>query len=182
MSQDPGGFVTHEDVAREANLIETVKSWFGIEDDFQAAILTNTVRMGALQRQQLQTLRAIAGETPVEIPGEDEPGVASFRLQDRRARVRLLQQPAGDISEAVSTRLLNNDSFTLYLTAEGSVDIDVLLSPDGGNNMFTPNESPITFGSSGDNTTRFTYDANYLELQSQNSNTTNVLAIVREII
>lgn len=106
--------------------------------------------------------------------------IGTVGLDDRTATATTLQDPAGDISGSVSSSLNDNDSFTLYLNAGASVDITVNLSPNGGTDTFEPPESPISFGSSGDDVVRFTYDANHIQLTG--SNTTSVQAIIREIV
>lgn len=99
--------------------------------------------------------------------------------QDRASASQTLATSA-DISGGVSTDLQNNDSFTLYLNVGAAVDIDILLSPDGGATTYTPSESPISFGSSGDDIARFTYDANWVQLTG--SNGTSVTAQIRELV
>lgn len=57
----PGqGLVTPDEVRRQENMIGRIRSAFGIDDDFLAAMLANQVQLARIGRQQSQMLSQIA--------------------------------------------------------------------------------------------------------------------------
>jgi hypothetical protein len=111
---------------------------------------------------------------------EKTDGDDSEKLSDRAANTVDLQNPAGDISTGRETLLANNDSYTLYLAADGDVDVSVELSPDSGTTTYAIPESPIPLTADDDEVVRISYDSNWMRVTG--SNNTPVKAQVREII
>lgn len=69
------GFVTPEEARKEFNLLEEVRSHFGVDDDYLAAMLANQIQMGRVERRQTELLEEIrdqrgpplVGEFPIEM-------------------------------------------------------------------------------------------------------------------
>jgi len=74
-----------------------------------------------------------------------------------------------DISEGVSITLNNYNQYTLMLHVDGSIDITVELSPDGGVNWFEIPESPLSYGSAQDDVKEMGYDADMIKLTGSNA-------------
>lgn len=102
------------------------------------------------------------------------------KLQGRAGDHTGLTDGAEDISSGVETEIANVLAFTLYVGAQGAVDVTVDLSPDGGTTWFEAPESPVTFSEAGSDITRIEYHASRIRLTG--SNTTNVEATVREVV
>ena len=101
-------------------------------------------------------------------------------LKGRSGSESELQNPAGDISGGVEQQIGNVSSFTIYLDVGGAVDITVELSPNGGSDYFEIAESPLVFNSTGQDAYHVQYNTASVRLTG--SNTTDVQAIVREVV
>jgi len=76
---------------------------------------------------------------PTETVGDVE------KIQGRATLERGLTDGAEDISGGTASELGDTSSWTLYLGAEGAVDVEVSLSPDGGTTWYVVPESPVVF-------------------------------------
>ena len=85
---------------------------------------------------------------------------------------------SADISGGVEAELGNYRRWTLYLHADGAIDVNIYLSPDGSN-WYQPDESPVSFEGAGDKVIEMGYDAYKIKLVG--SNTTLVTAQVRGV-
>lgn len=59
---DSESFVTPEEVKRQQTLIEQVKAWFNVEDDFLAAMLSNQLLMAKQERRENALLKQLREE------------------------------------------------------------------------------------------------------------------------
>ena len=85
---------------------------------------------------------------------------------------------SADISGGVEKEVGNYRRWTLYIHAEGAIDVTIKLSPDGAN-WYEPDESPISFSAAGDKVIEMGYDAYKVKLTG--SNTTPVTAQIRGV-
>ena len=84
-----------------------------------------------------------------------------------------------DISSGVTATLPPLTKWTLFLHANGAVDVDIYLSPDD-TNWFKVPESPVSFSAAGDQIIEMGYVAEAVKLVG--SNTTAVTAIIYYVV
>jgi hypothetical protein len=94
----------------------------------------------------------------------------------------LTEGEAIDISDGVAAQLVRSSDATLFLRAEGAVEVHVYLSPDDdGSELFEPEQSPVVFdGSEAKPPIQIVYNASYIELVGTNQ--TPVFARVEEVV
>jgi len=100
-------------------------------------------------------------------------------ISDREGGHGLLAE-AENISTGAVAKTSNTASTTLYLYADGAVDVTVEATPDGGEHWYVLPESPVSFDQAGDDAIRLAYDFNRLRLSA--SNGTAVTAQLREVV
>jgi len=101
-------------------------------------------------------------------------------LQGRATLERPLTDGAEDISAGTASELGGAASWTLFLGAEGAVEVEVSLSPDGGTTWYVLEESPIVFEEAGAVVEEMGYDGSAIRLEA--SNATNVEAQIYEVV
>ncbi|MDH5019030.1 hypothetical protein [Halobacterium rubrum] len=111
---------------------------------------------------------------PVGVSGDIE------ELQGRASIERGLTNGAEDISGGTASMLGDASSWTLYLGAEGAVNVEVSLSPDGGTTWYVAPESPVQFDAAGADIIAMGYDATAIRLEG--SDATAVEAQVYEVV
>jgi len=111
---------------------------------------------------------------PVGVSGDIE------ELQGRATLERGLTNGAEDISAGTASELGDASSWTLYLGAEGAVEVEISLSPDGGDTWYVVPESPVTFDEAGADIIEMGYNASAVRLEG--SDATNVDAQVYEVV
>ncbi len=111
---------------------------------------------------------------PVGVSGDIE------ELQGRATLERPLTDGAEDISSGTASELGGAASWTLFLGAEGAVEIEVSLSPDGGTTWYVAPESPVAFSEAGADIIEMGYDASAVRLEA--SDATNVEAQIYEVV
>ena len=99
--------------------------------------------------------------------------------QGSRAAGTITVASAADISSGVTANLPPAGRWTLFLHADGAVDVDIYLSPDG-TNWFKVPEGPVSFTAAGDEVIEFGYVAKAIKLVG--SNTTTVTAIIYYVV
>jgi len=111
---------------------------------------------------------------PVGVSGDIE------ELQGRATLERGLTDGAEDISAGTASELGDASSWTLYLGAEGAVDVEVSLSPDGGTTWYVAPESPVSFSEADADIIKMGYDATAVRIQG--SDATGVEAQIYEVV
>jgi len=101
------------------------------------------------------------------------------RISDRVGDSNKLAD-AEDISGGVEHGVGNVDSVSVFLSAEGAVDVKVELSPDAGRTWYTVPEGPVEFGAAGESIVHLEYNATGIRLTGTNG--TAVTAKVREVV
>lgn len=114
---------------------------------------------------------------PTEVSGDIE------NLQGRAGGDFGLTDGEEDISGGVEADVDDVESFTLYLGVSTStaIDVQVYLSPDGGQNWYEPDESPVSFTSSDESAVEH-IPYNTSRLRIVGSNTTPVKGQVRQVV
>jgi len=105
-------------------------------------------------------------------------------IRGRRGERTSLTDGAEDISSGVTQSMDTGsgdaDSATLYLATQGTVDVTVEFSADGGETWREPAaESPVVFDAAGEDLVHIEYAATHVRLTS--SNTTGVDADLRVV-
>jgi len=85
-----------------------------------------------------------------------------------------------DITGGVTAAIADVQSFTVYVAADGEVDIEVAASPDGGQSWYVLPESPLRFAAAGEEAIHVRYNMTHLRLDA--SNETDVTAQVRQVV
>jgi len=111
---------------------------------------------------------------PVGVSGDIE------ELQGRATLESTLTDGAEDISGGTASLLGDVSSWTLYLGAEGAVDVEVSLSPDGGTTWYVAPESPVEFSEAGADIIEMGYDATAARIEG--SDATAVEAQIYEVV
>ena len=101
-------------------------------------------------------------------------------IEDRRGDEGDLQNPAGDISSGVSAEVGDVSVFTIYLDVAGAIDITVEASPNGRDDWFELQESPISFSEAGETAVQIEY--NVTDIRLTGSDGTAVKAVLREVV
>lgn len=86
-----------------------------------------------------------------------------------------------DLTDAVDARIADVQSFTVYLSVDGEVEIEVSASPDGGDSWYTLPESPVRFAAAGEDAIHVRYNMTHLRLQS-NDGGVDVTAQIRQVV
>ena len=103
-----------------------------------------------------------------------------------RASSRDTLADAEDVSAGVEQALGDVTGLSLYLRAEGAVNVQIELSPDGsewfepGKASNTPAESPIKFEGAGTEIVSLGYDADAIRITGSDS--TPVTAKIKEVV
>jgi len=111
---------------------------------------------------------------PTETVGDVE------KIQGRATLERGLTDGAEDISTGTASELGDTSSWTLYLGAEGAVDVEVSLSPDGGETWYVAPESPVSFSEADADIIKMGYDATAVRIKG--SDATAVEAQIYEVV
>lgn len=160
-----------------AQLIEDISTLTAALDSNNADVLRVTDTNGG-PNKDVDIVEQSVGNIQTDIQAYNA-GNLPTEVADRSANTYQLAS-SEDISSGVSQSLSDNESFTLFLNANGSIEVTVSLSPDGGTTSYEVTESPVSFSSAGDETIKLSYDTDWIEISG--SNTTNVTAQIREII
>jgi len=111
---------------------------------------------------------------PVGVSGDIE------ELQGRATLERGLTDGAEDISGGTASELGDASSWTLYLGAQGAIEVEVSLSPDGGETWYVAPESPVSFSEAGADIIEMGYDATAVRIEG--SDATPVEAQIYEVV
>lgn len=87
-----------------------------------------------------------------------------------------------DITGGVSTDMIRSSDTTLYVEAEGAVDVHVYLSPDSeGTKLFEPEDSPVVFEEAGASPPiTIKHNASFIKLAATNQ--TPIWARIEEVV
>lgn len=85
-----------------------------------------------------------------------------------------------DLTGGVEAAIADVQSFTVYLSVDGAVNVDVRASPDGGDSWYSLPEGPVRFESAGDEAIHVRYNMTDLKLVA--SNDTAVTAQIRQVV
>jgi len=101
------------------------------------------------------------------------------KIDAREALGTSLTNGPTDISEGVESSLSTGkgspSSATLYIAAEGAMDVTIEFSPDGGSTWYEPaDKSPIGFNSAGEDVAYIEYDASQIRVTGSNSTKVNL--------
>lgn len=106
-----------------------------------------------------------------------------YTMRKRAAGESGLTDGEEDLSDGVEAEVGDVSAFTLYLgvSEETAVDVSVYLSPDGGQNWYAPDESPVSVTSTDESkVAHVPYNASAVKLVA--NNTTPVQAQIREVV
>lgn len=101
-------------------------------------------------------------------------------IQGRKGTTRDLTDGAEDLQTGREKVVGNVPEFTIYLSADGAVEVSVHLSPDGGSTWYEAPESPVKFAAAGDEMVHIKYNCDRVRLTTNNA--TGVQAQVREVM
>jgi len=103
-----------------------------------------------------------------------------YTIRRRAAGESGLTDGAEDITGSVEAEVDDVSAFTLFLGAQGAVDVEVELSPDDGSTWYEAPESPVSFGEGGAEVVHIRYNVTNIRLTG--SDATPVEAQVREVV
>jgi hypothetical protein len=85
-----------------------------------------------------------------------------------------------DLTDPVEAAIADVQSFTVYLRADGEVNVDVEASPDGGDSWFSLPEAPVRFAAAGEEAIHIRYNMTDLRLSADSD--VPVTAQLRQVV
>lgn len=85
-----------------------------------------------------------------------------------------------DISGGVEHVVGNVPEFTVYLSAQAAINVEVKVTPDNGENWYTLPESPVKFTSQGDDAVHIAYNCTHIRLNGSTAD--GVKVQIREVM
>jgi len=101
-------------------------------------------------------------------------------IQGRKGYQNTVTDGEEDISGGVEHVVGNVPAFTVYIHATATINVSIELSPDGGTNWYTLDESPVEMSAAGDTAVHIKYNATHIRLTGSTGDPVKVQ--IREVM